>query len=942
MEKRIPLIIVISILVITTLVVFSFISFQRLIHTARLLSHTSRVINNAEQVIKSMIDIETGHRGYVITEDEAFLIPSIASSKNINQHLYSLDSLTKNDSAQHRRVEQLHLLVNQSLNWSQQMISTRKESFESARDLVLTGEGKKITNTARILIDEIQAEARANFNIQNSVTSASLKIFQYLFLGLVVTILALVIYLTYVIFAALRGRTNIERQLKKNAEEIQELYDKAPCGYLSVDHTITLSNINETLLDWLGYTKVEVLGKMKYEDLLSPKSREDFLNSFNTDFNNYLETGYVNDLEFEFLRKDGSIFPVIVNSIAKFNEHGEFVSSRTSVFDDTKRKKTEKKFSTILESSPDGLIIVDKNGFIQVVNRQTENLFGYNRSELLGQPISMLIPLNHRDGHHKHMQGYFNNPLARPMGMGLELFGLKKDGAKLPVEISLSPIDYPGDPLVAAAIRDITKRKQSEELLREREERFRSIVSSVYDAIIILDENGRVLNWNKGAENIFGWSEEEMLGKSLTQTMPEKYRSQHTADLKRYKESRQSNLIGKSIELEGLRKDGKVFPLELSLGKWHKGDNVFYCGIVRDMSERKRAEKMMSEMVALVAFSEDAIISLTADGNIYSWNKGAESLYGYTFEEVRDKHINIIVPEELIANEKELINKVLDGNSLAHYETVRQCKDGTMLNISLSISPIKDKSNKIIGISKIARDITEEIKRKEEILQLNTELDAFTYSVSHDLRAPLRSISGYSQILLEDYHDKLDEEGLRVTNVIIKNANRMGVLIDDLLNFSRLGRKELNMSIVNMKDMVVNLIEEVIPQDKKIRIEIGEIASAPADSSMIAQVWTNLIANAIKYSSKNDSPKIEIGSYLEDQHVCFYVRDNGVGFDMKYYDKLFGVFQRLHKMNEFEGTGVGLALVKKIVERHRGHVWAEAEVNKGASFYFSLPKDINS
>ena len=226
-----------------------------------------------------------------------------------------------------------------------------------------------------------------------------------------------------------------------------------------------------------------------------------------------------------------------------------------------------------------------------------------------------------------------------------------------------------------------------------------------------------------------------------------------------------------------------------------------------------------------------------------------------------------------------------------------------------------------------------------EITELNKELEAYTYSVSHDLRAPLRSISGYAQVLKEDYSEKLDSEGNRVIDVVIRNSSRMGQLIDDLLHFSRIGRKELILASCDMEEIVRTTVDELLAneRDRKVDIQINDLKPSYADISMIRQVWVNLISNALKYSSTRAESQIQIGCYDEGNSVCYYIKDNGVGFNMAYRDKLFGVFQRLHKISEFEGTGVGLALVKKIIVRHGGRIWAEAQLDEGATFYFSLP-----
>lgn len=220
--------------------------------------------------------------------------------------------------------------------------------------------------------------------------------------------------------------------------------------------------------------------------------------------------------------------------------------------------------------------------------------------------------------------------------------------------------------------------------------------------------------------------------------------------------------------------------------------------------------------------------------------------------------------------------------------------------------------------------------------QINNELEAFTYSVSHDLRAPLRSVDGYAKVLLEDYGEKLDAEGHQVLSTIMNNAKKMGKLIDDLLEFSRLGRKEVSKGLVDMKQLVQTIVND-FTEDIQSKIEIGDLHSVRGDHSMLQQVWINLINNAVKYSSKNEEFHIEIQSVKDGPLITYKVIDNGVGFDMQYAHKLFKVFQRLHKSKDFEGTGVGLALVQRIVQKHNGRVWAEAAVDKGATFYFSLP-----
>jgi light-regulated signal transduction histidine kinase (bacteriophytochrome) len=244
---------------------------------------------------------------------------------------------------------------------------------------------------------------------------------------------------------------------------------------------------------------------------------------------------------------------------------------------------------------------------------------------------------------------------------------------------------------------------------------------------------------------------------------------------------------------------------------------------------------------------------------------------------------------------------------------------------------------------RVLKDELEEriVQRTAQLEALNKELEAFSYSVSHDLRAPLRAVHGYTKILLEDYEDKLDEEGKRICGIVLSSATQMGELIDDLLSFSRIGRSSINPHMLDMKQIAMSVCEDLVgetgPQNDLIKID--NLHKAFGDPTLIKRVWNNLLSNAVKYSSKEANPEIEVGSKKENESFVYYVKDNGVGFDMQYGHKLFGVFQRLHSETEFEGNGVGLAIVQRIILKHGGKVWAEGEVGKGATFYFSLPVD---
>lgn len=355
----------------------------------------------------------------------------------------------------------------------------------------------------------------------------------------------------------------------------------------------------------------------------------------------------------------------------------------------------------------------------------------------------------------------------------------------------------------------------------------------------------------------------------------------------------------------------------------------------KEMSERK--------FRALLDSAPDATVIVDEAGVIRMINQQTERLFGYTKEELLGKKVELLIPGDLRERHSRHRANYSDQPRVrmmgAGIELMALKKDGGLFPVAISLSPIRTEEGMMVSAS--VRDITGSKELENNLRRSNEELEAFTYSVSHDLRAPLRGITGFTTILENEYGSKLDEEGRRITTVIKNNALRMGNLIDDLLSFSRMGRKDLVKVKVDMERMVKELVQEhFIPGNEQNRQwTIEPLPMVMGDPSTLRQAWINLISNAVKYSSKKERPEIHIGHFTQGRLQVYFVRDNGVGFDNRYRDKLFKVFQRLHSQLEFEGTGVGLALVQKIIGRHGGNTWAEGEPGKGATFYFSLPME---
>jgi PAS domain S-box-containing protein len=412
-----------------------------------------------------------------------------------------------------------------------------------------------------------------------------------------------------------------------------------------------------------------------------------------------------------------------------------------------------------------------------------------------------------------------------------------------------------------------------------------------------------------------------------------------------------------------------------------KSRQVLEAEVEQRKSTEGKLKSARSDFQLLVCSAKDyAIFMIDKAGYVSSWNSGAEYLKGYTAKEIIGQSIDIFYTEAAIQENEPTKNLALALQN-GHFETKgwRMRKDGSTFYANVVFTALVDENGIFCGFAKVIKNITERRKsesdmselnagleqrihertdvlgklnaelqgnagrRKEELLVANQEMEAFTYSVSHDLRAPLRGIIGFTTILENDFGSQLNDEARRITGIIKKNTLKMGCLIDDLLAFSRMGKQDIVKTTIETRVMVEDVIAELQFNYKHTQIqwEVGDLPPVYGDFTTIRQVWVNLISNAIKYSRKEETPHIVIGSFSREEQLSFFVKDNGVGFNNRYKDKLFKVFQRLHSADQFEGTGVGLALVAKIIAKHDGKVWAEGEEGKKACFYFSLPIAIN-
>ena len=373
---------------------------------------------------------------------------------------------------------------------------------------------------------------------------------------------------------------------------------------------------------------------------------------------------------------------------------------------------------------------------------------------------------------------------------------------------------------------------------------------------------------------------------------------------------------------------------------------------------RRRELEAVHKLALVVESSDDAIISRNQQGIITSWNSGAMQLFGYTAEEAIGQSIRIIVPDELLEDWNKSVAQLEQGIKEEHNKGLRRHKDGHLLMVLKTASPLYSPEGYPMGASIIYKDISQletayaEIrtlnseledrvaKRTAALEAANQELEAFSYSVSHDLRSPLRSIDGFSLALLEDYSERLDDTGRDYLQRLRGASQRMGQLIDDMLHLARISRTQMNLEKVNLSELAFQVLTELQQQDpqRQVDLRIEPSLMVLGDMPLLRIVLDNLLGNAWKFTGKTAQPSIEFGCRqdLDTGEIAFFVRDNGAGFDMAYAHKLFGVFQRLHHAKEFSGTGIGLATVNRIIHRHGGRIWADSQVNQGATFFFTI------
>lgn len=726
---------------------------------------------------------------------------------------------------------------------------------------------------------------------------------------------------------------------------LQAILDYSPENIVLLNKDYKAICYNEVIKKTLAMLFLKDLQLMDdYRDFVVPEHMQLFLESFAQALN-----GDTVNFEAEINgRNFGLWFEYKLNPV--YTRTGELLGVSLSIKDITERKlselklrQSEERHRALVENISDAITLINHEGKVIYRSPSVERINGYSFEEVKDKDILMLI---HPDDHvhtNAYLQRVYNNP-GVPITEYLRM--QHKDGHYMWLEATIT--NLLSNPTIGALVvnyRDITARKKAEELFKHQFE-------NSPDIILIINRDLRIETINRGQLN--GLSAAELAGKNAIEVLPE-----------------ESQEIARETALHCFS-NGEIREIEntLTYNRWARSRFVpiyidgaipYVMVIATDITERKKIElalqKSEANLRTILANTDVAYVLVDERMDILAVNKAAEEIgikeWGKTAKP--GDNLRNFFPEESKENLEETTRRVIDGTQVS-YEISYPQKDESIHYYYINFAPVLAGNGTLNGFLLALTNITELKRAENEVRQLNEsleqkveertrdlqeanrELEAFSYTVSHDLQAPLRIINGYGNLLLQTQSERLDEEGRVFLQTINDKINQMGQLIKDLLQFSKFGKDPLNRKQVSMRDMVQVAVEEtnLAHYGNKTQIAIGNLNVAYCDAALMRQVWSNLIGNAVKYSSKKEQPVVEIGEEQRDGQTVYFVKDNGAGFDMKYANNLFKVFKRLHSSSEFEGTGIGLATVERIINKHGGKIWVDALPGQGATFYFTL------
>ncbi len=626
--------------------------------------------------------------------------------------------------------------------------------------------------------------------------------------------------------------------------------------------------------------------------------------------------------------------------------------------------------AAIVQSTDDAIISKSLEGIITSWNPAAERMFGYTSEEAIGSPISIIVPPEH---------GAEEPEILARIGRGeavdhFETSRVRKDGSRIDVSLTISPIrDASGRVIGGLKIaRDITERKLATEQIHLEKERLQATLTSIGDGVIVTDMRGYLQFLNPVAEQLTGWNQDQAKGKPVemvfdivSETTGRRIESPINSVM------REGKIVGLAKRTVLVRRDGARIVIDDCAAPIRNRDGGIGGVILvfRDVSGFRAVDDTRAELSAIVEGSDDAIVGKDLDGRITSWNKGAETIFGYSPQEAIGRPITMLIPPDRLGEEADILLRIRRGERVSHFETVRIAKNRQKVHVSLTISPIYDPEGRVMGASKIARDITDKksaeraldeahqqlrayAERLEAQVTVRTselkasleELETFSCGLSHDLKTPLRVIVGFADALQEDFAQDWPPEAQDLLQRISQTGGRLGRFVDNVLSYARVRSTGIKMERVEL-DLLVSRVMAEYPHAKQANAEViiqHPLLAAQAHEGLLTQVVSNLVSNAVKYVAPGIRPRITIWTEQRGSDVRLWVEDNGIGIAEADQEKIFGLFTRLADSTGYEGSGVGLAVVRRALGRMNGRVGVESEKSRGSRFWLELPFAVQS
>jgi PAS domain S-box-containing protein len=995
-------------------------------------SHTHEVKETIQRTTRHVIEAETSARAFALSGQEPLLANYTTARKSVDTDEGRLRDLTADNLSQQRRLDVLEPQLRTAFDFAESIIAKRRklQAYPGGDDALET---ERLLEVVRATTRDMYAEETRLLGQRTQRAGAGQRLARIIALAgafLAVGLWSLARFaVNREIEVSARARTQIntlnaeleqrveqrtvalqsEIAERKQAEMANEsaLRELADQKFALDQHAIvavtdvqgTITHVNEKFCAISQYSQQELIGQNHRILNSGHHSKAFFQGMYHAIANGKVWNGEIRNRA-----KDGSLYWVDTTIVPFMGEHfkpRQYVAIRTDITERKREEEIRGRLAAVVESSDDAIIGKTLDGTITSWNPGAVKLFGYSSAEAVGKSMRMLLPPERANEE--------TDILARiARGEAVDHFEtvrVRKDGRKIDISATISPIKNSLGAVVGASkiARDMTEHKRAEAALQASLAASKAALKELADQKFALDQHaivavtdvqGTITYVNEKFCTISQYSKNELIGQN--------HRILNSGHHPRtfFQEMYHAIADGKVWhgEIKNRAKDGSFYWVDTTIVPFVAADGKprQYVAIRADITERKRATEVLaaqalelSRYAEKLSTSQQALQSQTLmlqsvldsmseglvvadeNGKFIIWNPAADRIVGLGAANVPsgewNKHYGVFLPDTVtpFPPEQNPLLRAIHGEVCSAEMFLRNTELSEGVWIDSSASPLKNKDNVARGAVIAFRDITQRKKDEQKIRKLNDELElrvvertaqleaankeleAFSYSVSHDLRAPLRHIGGFSKMLVEEFGASLDPTAQHYLDRIQSGTQKMGLLVDELLNLARVGRQAVNRQPTKLNSMVAEVIAILQPENEGRQVEwvVADLPVVDCDPVLVKQVFQNLLANALKFTRSHGGMAgtpadartfIEVGCKEDDGQLVFVVRDNGVGFNMKYVDKLFGVFQRLHRAEDFEGTGIGLATVQRIVQKHGGRVWAEGELDKGAAFYFTL------